>query len=370
MPLAQTSVLDLVNASPIGKSGSESEIALLPREYVPCTAIAGDISVNLTSVDAFEGLANLVADEISNSSWGLEDAPILRTIGLDDYTLVYLAMAKAEVTAVVSSNSKTTPFRLIYATNVKEHWRTRLAASTPTIAYFGDAQSIIIYQMGAMTVLPAPLPIRRQSLELSAAYDTRYQGAVGKFLSHDIEKPYTFDLAIDLPGSKGKETQLKCRFTPLEMLVGNDPIINKDGAHYALVTEPGVNRDTHITLGLAAAYATSGDKTMQDKAKSWLVESIAPLATHPATTRIAVKALNKAVVDQKLDARKLAMTYKTVVVQSYFATAMGLLHRFNKVDDRIKDIIIEQMPISTLQVKAAITLATIPTAIDASSLAD
>lgn len=370
MPLAQTSVLDLVNESPIGSHGSESELALLPREYVPCTALAGDISVHLTSTDSFEGLANIVADEISNSKWSLEDAPVLRTIGLDEYTLVYLAMAKAEVTAVVKSDSKTAPFRLIYATTVKEHWRTRLAASTPNIAYFGDAQSIIIYQMGANTVLPTPLPTRRQSLELSAAYDTRYQGVVNKFLSREIEKPYSFALTVQLPGDKKETAELKPRFVPLEMLVGSNPSLQRGGAHYALVTEPGVNRDTHITLGLAAAYASEGDKIMQDKAKSWLVESLTPLATHPAVTRIAVKALNKAVIDEKLDARKLAMTYKNVVVNAYFATAMGLLHRFDKVDDDIKELIVEHMPISTLEVKAAITLATIPTAVDASSLAD
>jgi ribosomal protein L5 len=56
---------------------------------VPASTIAGEISTNLTSNDSFEGLANLVADEISNASWGLEDSPILKTIGIDPYTLVY-----------------------------------------------------------------------------------------------------------------------------------------------------------------------------------------------------------------------------------------------------------------------------------------
>jgi hypothetical protein len=368
MPLAQDSVLDLVNHVAIGSNGAEAELALLPREYVPASTIAGEISTNLTSNDSFEGLANLVADEISNASWGLEDSPILKTIGIDPYTLVYLAMAKSDVTAVIKSDSKTEPFRLIYATNVKEHWRMRLPASTPSIAYFGDAQSVIIYQMGAQHVIPTPLPARRQTLDLSAAYDTRYQGMISDYLSTDIEKPYSYVVSVQLPGDKKESIDLKCRFVPLEMLVGSNPNLQREGSHYSLVNEPGINRDTHIALGLAAAYAQGGDKVMRDKAKSWMVESLAPIATHPAVTRIAVKSLNRAVIDAKIDARKLATTYKNVVIKAYFATAMGLLHRFNKVDDKIKDVIVEHMPLSTLQVKAAITLATIPTAVDASSL--
>lgn len=373
MPLSQTSVLDVVNNMPITNSGSHSELALIPREYVPCTTIAGDLSKNITTVEGFEGMANLVADEIADSEWILgETQPVLATIGTDQHTLVYAAMAKSEVTAVVKSDSATAPFRLLFATKIASQWRSGLAAATPDIAYFADPQSALIYQMGSENVQPMPLPDRRQTLDLSGAYDIVYQGRIADHLSTEIEKPYSFKIKINSKNIPKNKSELTCRFVPLLSLTGPKPVINHTGksSHYALVKEPGVARDMHIILGLAAAYASSEDAVVADRAKSWLVESLAPLVMHPAVSRVAVRALNVALVSQNLDARKFPQEYKRVVTIAYFNTLLGFMQRFEMLDKDVAADLVSLMPTSSLQARAAITLASLPTKIDIQSLQD
>jgi hypothetical protein len=364
LPMAQTSTLDIVNAN---TKVDGAELALMANEYVPTTAIASEIARTLTSVEAMEGLANLVADEIAASAWELEDRPILRTIGFDETALVYLAMAHAEITAVTKSDDTNQPFRLLYAAKVAEHWRTRLAASTPSIAYFADAPSLLIYQTGAVAKIPTVMPARMQSIALSAAFDTLYQGNIREHISFDVEKPFSFILELMNPDSEEKTTSLKCRISPLELLVGPEPDLDRGGSHYGIIKEPGVDRDTMICLALAAAYASAGPDVITDKAKSWLVEVLTPLATHPAITRAAVRALNSAVITAKLDARRLAPQYKEAVVRAYFSTLLGLLGRFGKVDETIKEVILKALPVNSLTVKAALSLATMPTEVDAST---
>jgi hypothetical protein len=364
LPLSQASKLDVVNNY---DTGPGQELALIPREYIPATTLAPEISRSLSNPEAMLGLANLVADEIATARWSMSDAPIMRTIGMLDVDVIYLAMARAEIIAIIrTSEAKAIHFSLVYASKVSEYWRTRLEASTPSISYFGDPQSMLIYQSGATAQVPVSLPARSQSIELAAAYDINYQGAITDHLESDIAKPLSFEIVLLNPNDVTGKTTLKLRISPLELLVGPNPMLQRGGAKYSIVREPAVDRDIAIILSMAAAFASAKEPIIADKAKSWMVESLTPLATHPAVTRVAIKALNTAVVQAKLDARTLTPQYKEAIVRAYFGTLLALLVRFGKIDEQIMADINNLLSVNALSVKAALSLATMPTALDAS----
>lgn len=364
MPMAQVSNLDIVSSY---KSAGGAELSLVPNDYVPATILAGEIAKTITASESFTGLANLVADEIATRHIGVEERPILRTIGVDSVALIYLAMAASATTAVSKVDDETRPFHLIYAVQVAEHWRTWVDASSPDVAYFSTPQSVLIYQSGSQAKIPSLLPARQQSIDLSANYDVLYQGDIMEHLSTEIERPFSFN--IEMKGSAShKATTLRLRVTMLELLMGTDPDVDRGGAHFASVREPGVDRDVTIALSLAAAYASNAEDVMSDKAKSWIVEVLTPLATHPAVTRLAVRALNQAVIAEGLDARSFAPQYKEAVVRAYFGTMLSMMLRFDKIDEPIVEAVRKALPVNSLSVKAALSLATMPTAINASNL--
>jgi hypothetical protein len=365
--LGQTSRLDVVNYY---KKGPASELALLPTEYVPITTVASEINNSLLSVEAVQGLANLIADEIASARFAIDDLPALRTIGMTEEDLVYLAMAKSEIVAVTKSTLNSTSFRLVYAAKVAEYWRTRLNAATPSISYFDDPQSLLVYQAGAQSKLPTTMAVRSQSLDLSAAYDTTYHCSVEPFLAKDIARPYTLTVMLKNPNDEGQQTELRLKISPLDLLVGQEPDVNRGGAIYAMIKEPGVDRDIALIMAIASAYAASGPQIVADKAKSWIVETLTPLATHPAITRVATKALHHAVIAAKLDARKLAPQWKEAVLRAYFGTLLTLLYRFGKIDETVLEEINQNLPVNALSVKAALSLANMPMALDASVLDD
>lgn len=366
-PLGQSSSLDVVNAF---KVDGANTISLIPAEYVPSASIASEINKTLLDPAAIHGLANLVADEISMAKHSLQDKPVLKSIGLTDADVVYLAIAKAEAVAIVRSDDTTRPISLVYAAKVGEYWRTFLGASTPSISYFGDAQSLLIFQSGATEQLPTSIAARSQTIELSSSYDTNYVGDFGRIAHADLSKPMTIEIELQNPHEESGVTTLKLRVSPLELLVGPDPEINRGGAIYAAICEPGVDRDIRLILSLVAAYGSAGPQVISDKAKSWMVEVLTPLATHPAVTRVAVKALNMAIIRAKLDARKLAPQYKEAVINAYFGCMLALLVRFGKVGEELVPILMSNLPVSALSTRAALSLASMPMPIDASQLID
>jgi hypothetical protein len=361
MPLSQASKLDVVN---VVDFASGSELSLIPSEYVPITVIAPELNRTILSLDAATGLANLVADEISARVTDVGQKPILRTSGVSDVDIIYLAMAQSQMTGVVKTDDDSMPFRLIYAVRVGEHWRSWIDAASPDIAYFADPQSALIYVSGATSQIPTALPARHQTLDLSASYDTQYSGDVEQFIEKDIQKPFFFDIVMENPG--GDDIDLKLRINPLELLVGKSKMPDRGGAYYGIIKEPGVDRDIVMLLSLASAYARAESDVLSDKAKSWIVEVMTPLAAHPAITRLAVRAFNQAIVDNRLDARRFSTQYKQAMVKSYFGTLLGLMMRMGKLDDNIRDRLLKDLPVNSLSVKAALSLASMPIAVDAS----
>lgn len=363
LPLSQASKLDVIDSY---ERGDMAELSLVPAEYVPATSIAKDLSTKLLQPEAVSGLANLVADEISNANWGLDDTPVLRTIGVSKADLIYLAMATAEVTAVMKADDDS-PFRLVFASKVEEQWRTRLGAATPDVAYFDNPASVLVYAHGATSIEPAALPARSQSIDVTSAYDTRYVGDTSKFLIPDLEQVFYFTVPMTDPKTN-QETELRCRISLLELLVGEGVEEAREGANFSAVREPGVDRDVAITLSLAAAYAEAKNAMISDKAKSWMVEVLTPLATHPAITRMAIKAVNKAIVQEGIDARRYAPQYKKMLIQAYFGTLFGMLNSFGKIDEELAADLLKSLPAEAMTVKAAMAMASMPTALNASNL--
>lgn len=368
MVMGQKSELDVVESydRSIGV-----ELGLVPTEYVPATSIAQSISTSLCSPETFEGMANLVADEISNASWALDDTPVLRTIGVSKVDLLFLAMSKAETTAVINTDSDLFTFKMVFAARVAEQWRTRLGAATPDIAYFGNPSSVVVYTSGSERSLPTTLPTRSQTVDLTAAVDLLYLGAP-TFVQRNVERPFSFNLdMLTKEGGKTVTKVLKCRVSMFKLLIGQAASMSANvGSSYGIVNEPGVDKDTRVLLALAAAYASSNDVVASDRAKSWIVETLEPLVTHPAVTRLAILAVNEAIVRGEIDARRNAIQTKQVIIRAYFATLLGMLERFSKVDANVSDELMKHIPISALSVKAAISLATMPMLVNASDLVE
>jgi hypothetical protein len=364
-PMTQHSKMEIVN---IIKRADGAEIAQVPGEYVPIVSIAGEIERNITAPMAIAGLANLVADEITTGPETIipyADKPVLRTIGLDEEALTYLAMANADSVAVGVTDITERPFQLIFATTIAEQWRTRLGAATPSFGYFDNAASMLVYHWGAESQEPSPLAQRSQTIDVSAAYDTLYKGNIMDHLSSDVGKPFSISLEIKDPDAKDGLRTLKLRISPLELLLGEDPTIDTSLSHYATVKDPGVDGEVAMALSLASAFTSTGEEFMRDRARSWMVETLTSLATHPAVTRIAVRALNKAVIDERLDARKLSAQYREVVIRAYFGTLLGILMRFGKLDAELVKELVLAVPVNGVSVKAALALATLPMPVNA-----
>jgi hypothetical protein len=364
LPLAQTSRLDVAN---VAETKSGVEMSLVPAEYTPTTTLSSELNRTLLQPAAMAGLANLVADEVNEIPFGFKDKPLLRTIGVKPVDLVYLAMAFADITAVARADDPAMPFRLVYATKIADQWRERLGAATPTTAYFDSAASLIVYRTGATSQEPKVPAARSQTIDLSSAFDVQYRGDIQKHLQPKVGRPFGFTIEMKNPEESTGYTRLNLTVSPLRLLLGDRPKSFSEKSYYAAVLEPGVDRDLALLFSLVAAYA-GGPEAAADKARSWMIETLTPLATHATVVRLAVRALNEAVIAKQLDARRLTSQYKETVVRAYFGTLLGLLMRFNKLDDQLLKAIMAQLPVNSLSVKAALTLASMPMPLDASVL--
>lgn len=344
-----------------------AEIALVPGEYTPLAAISSELNRSLLTSTAMEGLANLVADEISQAPFSVGDPPRLVSIGLTAEDLLYLAMAKADIVAFTAPG-KFGP-GIVYGAMVSERWMMNLAASTPYLAFFDDAASVVVYTSGGNVVLPSALPARSQSIGLSMSSDTFYRGDVAPHLFEGIETTFNVTIPIQNPGDAAGSTSLPLKINILSLLIGqNDQSLPLGGSYYAAVKEPGVDCDIEMMLTIASHYMQQGDEIVSDRAKSWLVEVLSTAVTHPAVVRIASRALSSAILEAKLDARRLAPQFKELMMKAYFVTLLATLSRFGKIPPNLVQSILADAPISGLSIKAALTLASMPLRLTATSL--
>lgn len=362
----QSSKMDVADVWP--RAGGFA-LSQLDPSYVRAAGVAAPLTGSMLSVDAVKGLANIVADEaamIPQDEPGFI-TPELYMIGVTGVDLMYLAMARAASVSYVriDNTNDQRGLPLLFGCSVAEQWRMDVLAATPTTAYFTDPAAVIMYTSKMTPKDAKPLPARSQTLGLQMNRDIAYIGSnIESLLVKTVEETFSFKITVQPYGQDAIPLNLKINV--LEGLVGTEAKpINRGEAYYAAVREPGVDTEIETLLRLALAYASSDDQDINgDKAKSWLIVHLAPIMMHPAVRLIAERAINAAVIEQKLDARALRPQMREVYSRAFFGVALAILNRFGKIDGTTASALTKAIPTSALSLQAALTLAQLPAAIN------
>lgn len=258
--------------------------------------------------------------------------------------------------------------QLVYSARVSEQWRQRVLAANTSTAFFTSPASLITYSAPAHATEPTPLPSRPQSFSgLSEVQPTMYRANILSHLGTRLEK--RIGVKIPLRGYADAEPKrLTLDVRVLSPLLGFDESgevpdrdVGGDRVAYRAVLEPGVDRDVYMMLHVICAYASAGENSqneiMSDRAKSWLVEVLVGLTTHPAIRLIAERAANKALIENGIDARALTTQMREFTIRAAFGTALAVLAQFEKIPVELADQLKDVVPISNLSVRAQLGLA-------------
>lgn len=371
----QTSKMEVVDVNP---QSTGSSIALVDAAYIRAAGLAAPLTGSLLSLDAMVGIANIVADELAMSPMVPNDEcsydPTLLTIQVSNTELIFLAMARAQDIAFTNTESEVpgstlvTP-RLLYGCQVSEQWRMNVTAATPSTAFFFSPEEVIVYTSSMLQTLPKSLPTRSQSIGAAIGRDFAYVGPIERHLAREVGESFNFRVPVNVNGAS-EPLSLILSISVMGILAGNDgKAIDRGESYYAAVKEPGVDAEISTLLKLALAYAETGATNMQgDKARAWLVVNLAPMMMQPAIRIMTERAVNIATIQSKLDARRLAPQMREVYTRAMFGTALAVLNRFGKLDGDTAAALVTAVPVSTLSLKAGLTLAQIPASINGSTL--
>lgn len=374
--LGQTSKMEVVDVYPKAEGVN---IALVDPMYVKCAAIAAPINGSLLTVGALHGLANIVADEMAldaaatviDEHTGLSSiVPQLLTIRVSKSDLVYLALGRAASVAYVRTNigisNPGAALQILYGCNVHEQWRTAVYAATPTMAFFFDPASVLVYTSKMVSKESKPFPSRSQTVGAQLNRDINYVGDISFLQDRAIEEPFNLQIPVSI--GSADPVLLKIMINVLASLNGYDGSkIDRDTAFYSAIKEPGVDNELSLLLKIALAYAELPAQDMQgDKARSWLVVNLAPVMLHPVIRMMAERAVNVALIEAKLDGRRLAPQLREVYNRAYFGTTLAILNRFGKIDAHTVTSLTRAIPTSTLSLQASLILAQLPTAVNGS----
>lgn len=311
-------------------------------------------------------VANIIADELTQTPADIGDAPLLYTMGLAETDLLYLAMGMSEFTSIVVSDG---PGRLVFGVEVSDQWLMRVQAATPGVAYFDDPAAAVVYMAPKFKKEPAVMPSRQQHLGLSASFDQMVNGDISRYIVDSIEEPFNFKLNVRNPSADGGQTTLDLRVMPMRLMVGtNGEMADRGESKFVAIREPGVDRDLEMVLTAVHHYIQSENVDLSDTAKSWLIANSVSLVIHPAIEREAIRAMNQAIKDAGLDGRKLQAQLKSVVIRAYFGTLVGVLARFGKIPTALAAQLLKDLPVDGLTTQAKLAASQIPTTLNMTQL--
>lgn len=370
--LGQTSKMEVADVYPKGGLGDTAlaSVTQVDPTYIRAAGVASALNGSLLTVPAMSSLANIVADDMALSPGDgplMQPDPALWTIGMTSEDLQYLALARATTVAFYFQGAPATLDRkLIYGCGVAEQWRQAVVAATPSMAFFTDPAAILIYTSKMVATEPKPMPTRSQTIGLEMMRDVVYVGDVERYLNKTVGEVFGHNMPVAPYG--GEPIMLRLKTAVLSMLTGYDGrAVDRGLAYYASVAEPGVDGYVQMILELALKYASLEATDIQgDKAKSWLIVNLAPLMMHPAIRLMAERSVNQAVIEAKLDARRLAPQMREVYAKAFFGTALIVLNRFGKINGTMVGDLMKAIPSSALTLQASLTLAQIPAAVNGS----
>jgi len=378
---SQTSKMDVLQTTQKGDSWLVNQ---QPIEYIPVSRIADELNRSFLDPRSLGGLANLVADEMALQPFQLGEAPILNTIGVNDEDIMYLAMSVAETLSFVQVSTSrkkgvaaSGSADIVFGVNVAEQFIMNVGAASPGTAFFSDPVAVLLYGLGDeypnSTKDPVPLPARKQSFDLPVAADVTFKGDLRGYISNKIETPFKIKLPMEVMQTNGKSSSIDMVISVLSVLLpppdkdGNVNIV-ESGVHYSSINEPGVDGEAKLMLALVNEYQQFGNRVLADRARSWIVETLGNAMQHPTIVSMATKAVNRSLIAQKFDGRRLKSQFGDLMIMAYFSTLMAVLSRFNKVQPQVAEDLIMNIPVPSLSVKASALLLSMPLQLNASSL--
>lgn len=346
----------------VAENGATLAISALPGEYAKATSLAPVINSSLLAVGNITQLANVIADEVTREVWAPESAPsapVVATFNMHGADLIYVALHRANTVAI--SRSASGVVRLAYACTPASQWRSGVHAATPDTAFFTSPAATILYTSSGESIEPRSLPSRQQHLGALVARDTEYLGNIEPLLSKAIQRE--FSVTVEVKRGLAEPLSLQLDIGVLSHLLGFSAKTGapaRGDAYYATIAEPGVDTELCFLFEVARLYTDSEDGLLADRAKSWLVEHLAPLVVHPVTASIAQRALNEAVMTAGVDLRRMAGAHRDLVIAAMFGTALAILSRFSKIDPRLVQPLMKAVPLNGLSLKAQMALLELP----------
>lgn len=336
-------------------------LAEVPPEYVRVSGLAQSVSAALSEVSAHSSINHLIADELGRalSGEGGYLSPIVITNNISSLDVRLLAMAKAEAVGVGNSDEdSSTPATLVYACNPPGEFRMGAYAGSPEVTFLTDPLAVALYTAGREACEATPLPSRPQGLEAAVGHDYVYQGDVRPYLRRRIQREFAFSVPVTTTDRSVVNLRLVTR--ALSHLL---PIQESDGdvSFYATVAEPGFDDELRNLLDVVLVYVAHTDPVISDRARSWLVERLYPLISHPIVANMASRARNEAVFAARLDLRANTAGHRELVLRSQFGVALAILTRFDKLTGAHVRAIVDAVPVSSLTTKAQLALASLPT---------
>lgn len=376
LPLNQVSRMDVMQTQ---QKGDGYLVNQQPAEYAPVSRLSDELNKSLLNTVAMEGLANLVADEMSQQPFVIGEAPSLLTLGVSRDELKYLAIARAQSLSFVLNAEKGPSLPMVvYGVDVSEQFVMNVGAASPGTVFFSDPAAVIVYGFGASndnnSQQPVPVPARSQSWALPIGMDHNFKGDISKYLSTKVEEVFKIRLPIELIQADGELRSIEILISALPILMptprvdGTTSMVDNGGVHYSTVMEPGIDKEVRLMLALIAEYIKVGNRVLADKANSWVIETLGNAMQHPVVVGMAIKAVNKSLVDARLDGRRLKSQFNEVMIYAYFSTLMAIMTRFNKVAPEVALDLIQNVPTSGLSVKASALLLSMPMQLNASAL--
>lgn len=340
--------------------------------YVKTTGMSSVINSTLITPESMHGLANLMADELAllaSTASHDPEAPLgfgkpevwIANMPIND--LPYVAMSRASAVSLVrdiSDDAAPTQATILYHCKIDSQWKMKLAASTPEMTYFSNPASAVLFTSKMESKECLRLPQRGQSIEMEYARDINFIGDISYLNNKDIEQPFVLKIPLrSFDGSSMSMMSLKVAL--MHSLVGYDgKAYNRGDAYYAAVSEPGVDEEINIMLTIASKYSVLSSEMQADKARSWLIEHLVPVMKHPACASLAEKAVTRALIENKIDGRRLAPQLKDLYARAFFGTALVVLERFGKLDSTTLTEIVNAVPTSSLTLQANLAMASLP----------
>lgn len=341
------------------------EAAEVSSRFFPHADIKSALAASLAP-DYCHGMANIVADVLDGDQDDMGGTPVVCLLGdlaVDSAAplMTLLAIARSAELAVAIDPNGT--YEICYGVRLADRWRGRVAAATPDHAYCGSALTAYVLTQGPDDRIAQPYEAGPARLPVRAETDTVILGLDTSYLVGGLADTLVVKIKPSPRGGRMPTLSLKLNLLgdDLAMWAG---AISGDRYSYVVVADLVLASFFRTYFGLAAGLAhaapTHGRDDVAQHAKSWLIEQIVAYCSSPAVIRAATSALTRAVIDSKVDARRMQAQYRELVARSHAAASVAALVQVGVLSKHVAFLTVDALPEQELTAKARISYAMVP----------